>query len=335
MGAGDMQTVVRCKKCGKTYSAGVVNRDFEGVCPGCVAGFALEDIEASPLEAPPPDVDRTTVYLKPGTVFQGVEVVAVMGQGGMGVVYKARQTGLDRQVALKVMSDRLAGDPEFVKRFEKEARAMAALSHPNIVAVYNYGCDNGRCFIVMECVDGVNLRQVMRERKLTPEEALRIVPQLCDALDYAHGEGVVHRDIKPENILLDRKGRVKITDFGLAKIVNPDRVDNTVTGLVMGTPHYMAPEQVETPKDVDHRADIYSMGVVFYELLTGQLPIGRFEVPSQRGPVDVRLDQVVMKALERAPGRRYQRAGELKTDVSRVSDHIPVARAVEDVPVRV
>jgi predicted Ser/Thr protein kinase len=327
-----VQTLVQCKKCGKSYSAGVVNKDFQGVCPNCIAAFAMDDMLMSPLDAPPPDTDRTTVYLAPGTVFQGLEIQAVIGQGGMGVVYRARQTSLDRLVAVKVMSDRLAGDSDFVRRFEKEARAMAALSHPNIVAVYSYGIDAGRCFIVMEHVDGVNLRQVIRDRKLMPEEALRIVPQLCDALDYAHTEGVVHRDIKPENILLDKKGRVKITDFGLAKMAAPGAKDKTMTGLVMGTPHYMAPEQVETPKDVDHRADIYSMGVVFYELLTGELPIGRFAPPSHRGPVDVRLDQVVLKALEKRPEARYQRAGEMRTDVTRVSDAIPMARLASHPP---
>ncbi len=332
MGAGDMKTAVQCKKCGKSYSAGVVG-DFQGLCPSCVAAFAFEEVSQSPLEAalpatvtPPPDYEKTTMYLKPGTAFQGVMIDTVLGQGGMGVVYKARQQGLDRLVALKVMSDRLAGDPDFVKRFEKEAKAMAALSHPNIVAVYNYGIDNGRCFIVMEYVDGANLRHIIREKKLEAAQALRIVPQLCDALEYAHSEGVVHRDIKPENILIDKKGRVKITDFGLAKMVEPGRTDHTVTGLVMGTPHYMAPEQVDSPKAVDHRADIYSMGVVFYELLTGELPIGRWQLPSHRGVLDARLDQVVLRALEREPDKRYQHASDMKLEVSRVSEFIPVAR---------
>ncbi|MEK7470085.1 MAG: serine/threonine-protein kinase [Planctomycetota bacterium] len=328
-----MQTAVQCKKCGKSYSAGVVNNDFQGMCPSCVAAFAFEDVSQSPLEppgpiSPPPDYEKTTMYLKPGTKFQGVVIETVLGQGGMGVVYKARQIGLDRAVALKVMSDRLAGDPDFVRRFEKEARAMASLSHANIVAVYNYGIDNGRCFIVMEYMDGLNLRQILREKKLRPEEGLKIVPQLCDALEYAHSEGVVHRDIKPENILIDKKGRVKITDFGLAKMVEPGGHEHTVTGLVMGTPHYMAPEQVDTPKTVDHRADIYSMGVVFYELLTGELPIGRWQLPSQRNGVDARLDQVVLRALEREPDKRYQHASEMKIEVSRVQEFIPVARLV-------
>ncbi|HEV3027146.1 MAG TPA: serine/threonine-protein kinase, partial [Planctomycetota bacterium] len=172
----------------------------------------------------------------------------------------------------------------------------------------------------MEFIDGTNLRQILRDRKLTPEQGLKIVPQLCDALEYAHGEGVVHRDIKPENILLDKKGRVKIADFGLAKLVGADAPANlTMTNMVMGTPHYMAPEQVENPKGVDHRADIYAIGVVLYEMLTGELPIGHFEMPSKKVHIDVRLDEVVLKALEKSPDRRYQNASDVKNAVTKAT----------------
>src|ERR1051325_381989 len=133
-------------------------------------------------------------------------------------------------------------------------------------------------YFLMEYVDGPNLRQVEQAGKLSPREALQIIPQICTALQFAHDEGIVHRDIKPENILLDKKGRVKIADFGLAKILGQEAKDFRLTGArdVMGTPHYMAPEQVEKPQEVDHRADIYSLGVVFYEMLTGELPLGKF-----------------------------------------------------------
>ena len=146
-----------------------------------------------------------------------------------------------------------------------------------------------------------------------------IVPQICDALQYAHEEGVVHRDIKPENILLDRKGRVKIADFGLAKLLGRDKADFTLTGSrqVMGTLYYMAPEQVDRPLEVDHRADIYSLGVVFYEMLTGQLPVGRYPMPSEEAGTDAYLDEIVLHALEREPAKRYQHASEVKTDVQR------------------
>jgi hypothetical protein len=158
---------------------------------------------------------------------------------------------------------------------------------------------------------------------LSPREALQIVPQICEALQYAHDEGIVHRDIKPENVLLDKKGRVKIADFGLAKILGREPQDFHLTGVgqVMGTPNYMAPEQVEHPQAVDHRADIYSLGVVFYEMLTGELPLGKFALPSRKVQVDVRLDEVVMHTLEKEPERRYQHASQIKSDVETITAH--------------
>src|SRR5262249_46851880 len=158
-----------------------------------------------------------------------------------------------------------------------------------------------------------------------------IVPQICDALQYAHEEGVVHRDIKPENILLDRKGRVKIADFGLAKLLRRDGENFTLTGSrqVMGTLYYMAPEQVERPLEVDHRADIYSLGVVFYEMLTGQLPVGRFPLPSEKVGTDPHFDGIVLHALEREPERRYQHASDVKTDVEAPARRPPPPREAD------
>src|SRR5208282_151459 len=159
-----------------------------------------------------------------------------------------------------------------------------------------------------------------------------IVPQICDALQYAHDEGVVHRDIKPENVLVDRKGGVKIADFGLAKILGhePEALRLTGEGQVMGTPHYLAPEQVEHPQAVDHRADIFSLGVVFYEMLTGELPLGKFQPPSGKVQVDVRLDEVVLHALEKEPQHRYQQASQVKTDVQKITSRaLPPGQADE------
>jgi hypothetical protein len=227
---------------------------------------------------------------------------------------------LDRLVALKILSSGSRGGAAFAERFSREARALARLTHPNIVSVYESGQAGELLYFVMEYVDGLNLRQLQRAQPLSPREALRIIPQLCDALQYAHDQGVVHRDIKPENVLIDRKGCLKIADFGLAKIFSPDVVAShlTLADERMGTPHYMAPEQVECPSAVDHRADIYSMGVVFYELLTGELPLGKFEAPSRRVEIDVRLDDIVLRTLEKAPERRYQQAGLVKEEVETV-----------------
>ena len=200
-------------------------------------------------------------------------------------------------------------------------RSVTRLSHPRIVSVYDFGKVEALHYLVMEYVDGPNLRQVIKTASLSPQEALAVVPQICDALQYAHDQGVVHRDIKPENILFDKRGGVKIADFGLAKLIDKDRADQTLTKpqQVMGTLRYMAPEQMETPLDVDHRADIYSLGVVFYEMLTGEVPMGSFDLPSQRVEVDVRLDQVVLRALERNREARYQQVKEMKTGVEEAS----------------
>ncbi len=253
-------------------------------------------------------------------LFPQLEIVALLGHGGMGAVYKARQPALDRWVALKVLPPQATGKPGFADRFNREARALARLNHPGIVAVHDFGQAGGMPYFVMEYVDGLTLRQLGRERPLTPREALQIVPQICEALQYAHDEGVVHRDIKPDNILIDKKGRVKIADFGIAKILGREgeRTNLTSSQQVVGTPHYMAPEQIEHPQAVDHRADIYSLGVVFYEMLTGELPLGKFAPPSQKAQVDVRLDQVVLHALEKEPRRRYQQVREVKTDVDTI-----------------
>src|SRR5438445_9025767 len=193
----------------------------------------------------------------------------------MGFVFKARQSKIERLVALKILPRSLAADPAFAERFTREGRVLARLNHPNIVTVHDFGQANGFFYLLMEYVDGVNLRQAMRAGRFTPEQALAVVPKICDALQFAHNEGILHRDIKPENILLDAKGRVKIADFGIAKIIGTESVlspqraeaaqEHKFTGVI-GTPQYMAPEQLENPRKVDQRADIYSLGVVFYEM---------------------------------------------------------------------
>jgi TM2 domain-containing membrane protein YozV/predicted Ser/Thr protein kinase len=270
-------------------------------------------------------------------LFPQLEILEVLGHGGMGVVYKARQTGLDRLVALKILPPSVDPGRNFAERFAREARALASLQHPNIVTVHDSGQAGEYYYFVMEYVDGMNLRRAMDAGRLTPEQALGIVPLICDALQYAHDEGVMHRDIKPENILLDRRGRVKIADFGLVKLISGEKTDYTLTApqQVMGTLHYMAPEQVENPSSVDHRADIYALGVVLYEILTGELPIGRFPLPSEKTPLDPRLDEIVLHALEKEPDKRYQNASDVKTDVQVVSGTYDRAAAAAATPAAV
>jgi hypothetical protein len=326
----------RCPACGTQLPTD----SPEGLCPGCLLRCAVN----SPVPAPAangaaaspraPFVPPTPAELAP--LFPGLEVLELIGVGGMGAVYKARQLKLDRLVALKILPEEWGRDPAFAERFGREARALARLNHPHIVNVHDFGEAGGHFFLLMEYVDGVNLRQLLMTGPLQPQMALQAVPQICDALQYAHEEGVVHRDIKPENILLDKRGRVKIADFGLAKLVGPAHVSFTLTGThqVMGTLDYMAPEQRLRPQEVDHRADIYSLGVLLYEMLTGELPLGRFEPPSRRAGVDGRLDEVVFRALERDPERRYQHASDVRADVESVAGHGPARPAAAPPPWR-
>ena len=320
----------QCSECGGKLTADTP----QGLCPQCLMklglpsgaevykqGVSADQSDATMMATPPAGfVPPEPVELT--SQFPQLEILELLGHGGMGAVYKARQKQLDRLVALKILPPQIGETEAFAERFTREARSLAKLNHPHIVSVHDFGhTDAGLYYFIMEFVDGTDLRRVIQAGELSPSEALTIVPQVCEALQFAHEEGIVHRDIKPENILLNKKGQVRIADFGLAKILDRPATTYTLTraGQKMGTPHYMAPEQIEHPGQVDHRADIYSLGVVFYEMLTGELPLGRFLAPSQKVQVDVRLDQVVLHSLEKEPERRYQHASEVKTDVEAIS----------------
>ena len=325
-----MSSQQSCPRCGGALAT---SGRLRGACPVCL--LAAEVAAEVAAEGDPSLHVRTGSGggVAPASLervqerFPHLEVLALLGCGGMGAVYRVRQPRLDREVALKLLDPSLAAQQDFAQRFEREARALARLSHPNIVTVFDFGETDGTFWLLMELVDGLNLRQRIRERPLEPAEALAIVPQICAGLQYAHDVGVVHRDVKPENILLDARGNVKIADFGLAKLVSDDADAGVLTraSQIMGTPLYMAPEQREAPLAVDHRADIYSLGVVFYEMLTGDLPVGRFSLPSERIAVDVRIDEVVLKAMEREPALRYQRASEISTDIADVGKRAAAA----------
>ncbi len=318
-----------CPQCGGELPADAP----QDLCPQCLMKLGLPtDAGADkagpskaasdiPTSATPPPGFTPPEPAELAEKFPQLEILALLGHGGMGAVYKARQKHLDRLVALKILSPHISHDPAFAERFAREARSLARLNHTRIVSVYDFGqTEDGLFYFVMEFVDGTDLRRVIQASEISPHQALAIVPQICEALQFAHDEGIVHRDIKPENILLDKKGQVKIADFGLAKLLDLPPTAYTLTHPQqrMGTPHYMAPEQIEHPHDVDHRADIYSLGVVFYEMLTHELPIGRFAPPSKKVQVDVKLDDVVLRALEKEPELRYQQASEVKTDVENI-----------------
>ncbi|MEN9574299.1 MAG: hypothetical protein RL514_2154 [Verrucomicrobiota bacterium] len=325
----------------------------QGLCPACLLAAVAEPTEAGTAPAPrtpPPTREQVAA------AFPQLEILELIGAGGMGYVFKARQPKLDRLVALKLLPPHLGTAPAFATRFEREGRLLARLSHPNIVTVHDFGfaragylqspslstlnsqpstSQSGFYYLLMEYVDGANLRQALRAGRFTPAQALAVVPKICEALQFAHDQGILHRDIKPENILLDAKGRVKLVDFGIAKLIGdpasqdappqtPDPILHprpaalTSATAALGTPSYMAPEQRDRPADVDHRADIYSLGVVFYEMLTGELPLGQFAPPSAKSASDPRVDEVVLRALEQQREHRQQSAGEIRTQVETI-----------------
>jgi serine/threonine protein kinase len=318
-----MDTERICPSCQKRLAPGVPL----GLCPECLikSGFSTGVESAGAKQPPfiPPTVEELA------KLFPQLEILELIGKGGMGAVYKARQPILNRFVALKILPPGIGSDPAFTERFAREAQALAQLNHPGIVTLYEFGQAGGLHFFMMEYVDGVNLRQLLINGRIASREALAIVPQICDALQFAHDQGIVHRDIKPENILLDRRGRVKVADFGLAKIIGGDNEpvhgtsatrapSLTEAGKIIGTPQYMSPEQIAHPADVDHRADIYALGMVFYQMLTGELPGKTIEPPSKKVHIDVRLDEVVLRALESNPELRFQQVSEVKTCVDTI-----------------
>lgn len=250
-------------------------------------------------------------------LLPGHEIIRLIGRGGMGAVYEARQVDLDRQVALKLLPPALNEDATFAERFRREAQTMARLRHPNILSVFEFGQSAaGHLYFSMEYVAGGDLGARMKRGPLSPLEALRLVKELCAALEVAHAHGVIHRDIKPSNILLTADGTVKVADFGIAVLGDRPAERLTHTGIAIGTMEYAAPEQAAGTA-VDPRSDLYSVGVVCYELLTGRLPRGIFDPPSKvNAAVSPAVDPVVHTAMQNDPDRRYQTAAELQQAIA-------------------
>ncbi len=267
--------------------------------------------QSSEAVTPAPRSPRSEVALPPGTVLADNFVVEnVVGEGGMAVVYTGRQKSLNRRVAIKVLHSRFVRDPEFLERFEAEAGALAALSHPNVVNIIDRGNDGLRYFFVMEYVEGKTLDQMIIENTLEMKDWRAVVAACRDALDYIHRNGVVHRDIKPSNILLGRESAIKIGDFGIAHIVKGEsakKQSGTQAARALGTQNYMAPEQILDPASVDHRADVYSLGVAFYKMLARAMPVGDCQMPSEANhKVPVAVDAVICKAMNEDRNLRHQ-----------------------------
>ncbi len=345
-----------------------------GLCPACLLKRGLEPNTLPPSEIP--NLKSSSSWTPPtpeelAPFFPDLDLLSLLGRGGMGAVYKARQKSLDRIIALKILPPQISRDANaagFAQRFTHEAQALAKLNHPHIVTIYDFGQRTGEpatpaqtpeappsppqplpssefiidnsshpslFYFLMEYIDGLSLRQLLDANTLAPSDALAIVPQICDALQYAHDRGIVHRDIKPENILLTKSGQIKIADFGLAKLMRTAdtglRTETTtahsplspqhsvLNTSIAGTPQYMSPEQSSAPDSVDHRADIYALGVVFYQMLTGELPPNPLTAPSTKVHIDVRLDEIVLRALQQNPDARYQNATQFKTEVETVA----------------
>lgn len=262
-----------------------------------------------------------------GRVLPGYEVLALIGSGGMGAVYRARQKSLERLVAVKVLSPELAARaPEFTERFNSEASALAKLSHPSIVHLFDCGrTKDGQLYIAMELVDGKDVADRLGGKQPLPAtEALSIAITVCEALGHAHQRGVIHRDIKPANVMLDAAGRVKITDFGLARIIQTSGPQDSKTTSLLGTPRFTAPEAMTPGAEVDARADIFSVGVMLYQMLTGEVPRGAALPPSEAEPgLDKRFDSIVAKAMAESPGDRYADAAQLREALEVLQQRAP------------
>ena len=249
----------------------------------------------------------------PPAQLPGFELLGLLGRGGMGEVWRARQTSLGREVAVKILSRDLARDPDFVRRFELEAAALTSLAHPHVVAIIDRGRHDGLLFFAMELVEGRSLRERLGAGRLSVFEAARVMGQVLAAIGHAHQKGIVHRDLKPENVLLDRAGAAKVADFGLAAMRGLSAGPRlTRSAVAMGTLSYMAPEQRKDAHGVDQRADLFSAGVVLYEVLTGDVPAGRYEPASRRCPdVPRAVDRVIDRALALDPRDRFATALEM------------------------
>ena len=241
------------------------------------------------------------------------QILTKIGQGGIAEVYKGLQTSLQREVAIKILSPQYNLDSEIVRRFERESVLIARLNHPNIVHVIDKGTKGGRYYFVMEYIDGTDFKSVIQDPSVDLKTKIDIVIQVCKALDFAHKNGVIHRDIKPANILIDRQGNARVADFGIAQFHG--RIDHEVTSsdMVMGTAAYMAPEQKLSSAGVTAAADIFSLGVILYEIACGRRPEGHFKMPSEIDRnVPKETDAIIMRCLAQLPGERYSTAAELK-----------------------
>ena len=343
---------LRCTKCDSDFGLAGATVDSGVVVPtrgGVASGWSRPAERASAVSA-------AAQALQPGSVLGGrYEILQLLGEGGMGAVYKARDREVDRLVALKVIRPELANQPEVLRRFKQELILARKVTHKNVIRIFDLGEADGIKFISMDFIEGQDLRSLLRQKgKLAPSEATAIMTQVCQALEAAHLEGVVHRDLKPQNIMLDSQGRATVMDFGIAR--STEVTGMTQTGALLGTPDYMSPEQAKG-QEVDARSDLFTLGIIFYELLTGKTPyqadtlLGTLLKRTQeraRPPIELNptlpryLNDLVMRCLEISPAARYQSAAEIAKDLEAETAPRPTAlrlrlpriRMVEGHPIR-
>jgi len=302
-----------------------LSADFgtDGLCPRCLMDTVVTDLTsldhpalaATGPRMPCPDLAQLSGQL-PQYEFQ-----ELLGGGATGWVYRARQKSLDRWVAIKLLPNLPVDRNDAVARFQQEAQILARLNHPRIVTVFDYGVTDDARYLVMELVAGPTLREEMSAAAFDPAEGVRVIDEVCEAIVLAHSRGIAHRDLKPENVIFEsseRTGHIKVADFGISRLIGEVQhpVVSTRTSLVLGTPYYVAPEQIKGGAAPDHRADIFAIGVMLYELLTGQLPMGRFARPSQISSAPAAIDAVVMRCLESDPNRRFPDVASLRRALS-------------------
>jgi serine/threonine protein kinase len=320
-----------CPRCGDCLEGGV----SLGLCPRCLMMATIEQIDA----ADHPSLHGVSRLGHCPTIEQlneqigGLKFIELLGRGGSGWTFLAIQESLSREVAVKVICRRLSNDDETVARFRREAESLARLNHPGIVTVHDFGVTDEFLYLVMEYVAGPTLRERMLADAPNVPQSLQVVEQICAAVECAHDAGVLHRDLKPENILFvsyDADTQVKVADFGIAQLFTDDSTDDlTATGMIIGTPFYMAPEQCDHERRVDHRADVYSIGVIAYELLTGRLPLGRFPDPSSFVACNKTVDRAIGRALQNRPDDRMPDVASLarELDTTEESRRLPQVAA--------
>ena len=325
-----------CPKCGNTFDSTQATDLLEGLCPHCLAGVSVNESQVQ-VSGPVPPAASTSPFVASspvavGSTFRNLEVLELLGQGGMGVVYKARHTALNRMVALKILSPQYAASEEFIRRFEREAKILASLNHPNIVQIYDFGQEAGICFLAMEFVDGANLEALFEKKpSLNLRGFLNLLKGVTRGLQKVHSSGLVHRDIKPSNILIARDGTPKIGDFGLA-FDTEDTRKVTETGVFLGTPDYVSPEHVQGKK-VDGRSDLYALGVILYQGVAGRTPFSGSSATSilmkhvNEPPPPLYkfapnapplIGEITRKLLAKNPASRYASARDLERDLDRV-----------------